>query len=210
MDKEARSIIRYFKLLKFKVITDDWVKHMFIVYGIISLARIICNPQNIKTQIMVYGVCMIIPVFIGFAVSSILKIYEFANKNIIYGPGLGNDLSIDEIIEVLHNDKKIHSEIIKNVASNRSMTEYEQVRYDGVRRFHYTLWFMQSEEENDEFRRKESTEIEVEQYLEKQSKMRDELLYVFGDDEEVQGMIWEQYNRVRTKTLVWPKVISKE
>ena len=117
---------------------------------------------------------------------------------------------IDELIEILHDDKKIHSEIMKKVASNMSLTRYEKTRYDGVRRFHYNMWFMQSEEENDEFRRKESTEAEVEQYLERQSKMKDELLYIFGDDEEVQGMILEQYNRVRTKTLVWPKVISKE
>ena len=209
MDKEAKCIIRYYKILTLKVEIEDWIKQLFILNGIILFVHFLF-VGNIKRHILSYCLIMLIPVFMGLIVSSVLKIYEFFNKNIIYGPGLEKNLTIDEIIEVLHIDKKIHSVIMKKVASNRSLTRYEKIRYDGVRRFHYSLWFMQSEEESDVFRRKESTEIEVEQYLEKQAKMKDELLYVFDDDEDVQEMILEQYNRVRTKTLVWPKVISKE
>ena len=159
-----------------------------------------------------YCIFMIIPVFIGLVVSTIVKIYEVTNKHIL-GTATSKQFkisSIDEIIELLRDDKKIHVEIMKMIASNRSLINLEKIRYKDIRRVHYIIWFMQSEEDNDEFRRKESTESEVEQYLEKQAKMKDELLYVFDDDDEVQEMIWEQYNRLRTKTLVWPKVISKK
>ena len=72
------------------------------------------------------------------------------------------------------------------------------------------IWFMQSEIENDEFRRRETTQEENEEYLDYWFSMKEELLLVFVDDEELQDRVVEQYNRIRTKTLTWPKVVSNE
>lgn len=210
MDKEVKSVIRYYKILDFKFATDYFIKKSFIIYGVLYFIRFLINPNDIRRYLFSYAFLMILPVFLGLIASTITKIYEITNKHILGASKQIKISSVDEIVELLRADKKIHFEVMKKLVGRESLVSAEKTRYDGIRRFHYVIWYMQAELENDEFRRRHTTEKEIEQYIEKQTKIKEELLFVFDDDEEVQDMILEQYNRIRTKTLVWPKVISKE
>ena len=210
MDKEVRSIIEYYKVLDIKLSIDKLIKRLFISIGISLILLLLINPMAIRSCVRFACGILIFPVFFGFVFSSIVKIYEKNNNHLLESPQKIVITSIDDTVELLRKDMNIHNEVIKEISSDKNLFDTEVARYDCIRRLHYNIWFIQSELENDEFRRKQTTHKEVEEYLEKQTKIKDELLFIFNDNEEVQGMILEQYNRIRTKTLVWPKVVSKE
>lgn len=195
MRKESKQVINWYKEMRLNIVWNVWLPMVIttVIFHFIAY-QVVKGNVYLMNIAMLCVVASILLVLLKFKSWFYLQRFGISN---LQAPenSVASELSEDELLELMKADDEIHEEVMANIHDAQDR-EDEMMRYEIVKREHFTVWCDKNTSKFEEMCRAyiDNNDIAIHDFMDFMPTLKNVLLEIFANDDYIIAAIefWEQ------------------